>query len=97
MKVVNIDGSYLTYKGKPLVRKGNDLFYGDLSDEYYLSMMIMSQKQVNVGDNSVEVPDTVLVQVLTKDGKPVKQKLVKNGLYEAFDLGCVWLEKMLVS
>ena len=97
MKAVNIDGSYLTYKGKPLVRKGNDLFYGDLSDEYYLSMMIMSQKQVNVGDTSVEVPDTVLVQVLTKDGKPVKQKLVKNGLYEAFDLGCVWLEKMLVS
>ena len=97
MKVVNIDGSYLTYKGKPLVRKGNDLFYGDLSDEYYLSMMIMSQKQINVGDTSVEVPDTVLVQVLTKDGKPVKQKLVKNGLYEAFDLGCVWLEKMLVS
>ena len=97
MKVVNIDGSYLTYKGKPLVRKGNDLFYGDLSDEYYLSMMIMSQKQVNVGDTSVEVPDTVLVQVLTKDGKPVKQKLVTDGLYEAFDLGCVWLEKMLVS
>ena len=27
----------------------------------------------------------------------VKQKLVKDGLYEAFDLGCVWLEKMLVS
>ena len=80
MKVENIDGSYLTYKGKPLVRKGNDLFYGDLSDEYYLSMMIMSQKKVSVGDQSVEVPDTILVQVCSKDGKPVKQKLVKEGL-----------------
>ena len=63
MKAVNIDGSYLTYKGKPLVRKGNDLFYGDLSDDYYLSMMIMSQKTVKVGETSVEVPDTILVQV----------------------------------
>ena len=25
MKAVNIDGSYLTYKGKPLVRKGNEV------------------------------------------------------------------------
>ena len=97
MKAVNIDGSYLTYKGKPLVRKGNDFFYGDLSDDYYLSMMIMSQKTVKVGETSVEVPDTILVQVCSKDGRPVKQKLAKDGLYEAFDLGCVWLEKMLVS
>ena len=97
MKVVNIDGSYLTYKGKPLVRKGNDLFYGDLSDDYYLSMMIMSQKNVNVGDKTVEVPDMILVQVCTKDGKPVKQKMVTDGLYEAFDLGRVWLENTLVS
>ncbi|MBP5610285.1 MAG: hypothetical protein J6X72_02985 [Clostridia bacterium] len=97
MKAVNIDGSYLTYKGKPLVRKGNDLFYGDLSDDYYLSMMIMTQKSVKIGEATVEVPDQILVQVCSKDGKPVKQKLVKDGLYEAFDLGCVWLEKMLVS
>ena len=66
MKAVNIDGSYLTYKGKPLVRKGNDLFYGDLSDDYYLSMMIMSQKTVKVGETSVEVPDTISADELDR-------------------------------
>ena len=97
MKVENVQGSYLTYKGKPLVRHGNEIYFGDLSDEYHLFMMIMSQKTVTIGEKSVEVPDMILVQVCSKDGKPVKQKMVKDGLYEAFDLGCVWLEKMLVS
>ena len=53
--------------------------------------------KMKIGDTTVEVPDQILVQVCSKDGKPVKQKLVTDGLYEAFDLGCVWLEKMLVS
>ena len=99
MKAENIEGKYLAYKGRPLVRKGNELYYGDLSDDYYLFMMIMSQKKATVGDKTVDVPEMILVQVCSKDGKPVpdKQKMVTNGFYEAFDLGCVWLERMLVS
>ena len=97
MKTQNIDGSYLTYKGMPLVRHGNEIYYGDLSYDYHLFMMIMSQKNVQIGDKTVEVPDMILVQVCTKDGKPVKPKMVTDGLYEAFDLGRVWLENTLVS
>ena len=32
----------LTYKGKPLVRKDNELYYGRMTDPYVLRMQILS-------------------------------------------------------
>ena len=40
---------FLEYKGKPLVRNGNDIYYGDLSDKYHVFMMIMSEKNTAKG------------------------------------------------
>ena len=36
----------LTYKGKPLVRKDNELYYGRMTDPYVLRMQILSTKPV---------------------------------------------------
>lgn len=36
----------LTYKGKPLVRKDNELYYGRMTDPYVLRMQILSTKSV---------------------------------------------------
>ena len=33
---------FLEYKGRPLVRQGDDIYYGDMSDKYYIYMMIMN-------------------------------------------------------
>lgn len=80
---------FLEYKGKPLVRQGDDIYYGDLSDKYYVYMMIMSTKKSPKGDT--EVPDTIMVQLLdSKTKKPEKQKITK-GLSEAFDFAEAWL------
>ncbi|MBO7761565.1 MAG: hypothetical protein J6T24_02090 [Clostridia bacterium] len=91
MKAIGIQGKYLEYKGKPLVRQGNELYYGDMSDPYYLFLMIMGEKEeAGLG---VKIPDKVMIQVLaTADNKMLKQKVV-DGLYEAFDLGTAWLER----
>lgn len=94
-----IQGEYLTYMGKPLVREGNVLIYGDMADDYCLQIMIMNEKETTVGNTKKLVPDTVFVQVLSTDtSKPFAQRLAKqfqkNGLYEALDIGIAWMTKM---
>ena len=79
----------LEYKGKPLVRQGDDIFYGDLSEKYYVYMMIMSDKKSPKGDATV--PGTIMVQLLdSATKKPEKQKIT-NGLAEAFEFAEAWL------
>ena len=92
MKTNGIQGKFIEYKGKPLVREGNEIYYGYMSDKFYLFMMIMSEKKASRLD--VQIPDKILVQILPTDGsgKVEKQKMV-SGLFEAFDLGTAWLER----
>lgn len=89
-----LDGEYLIYKGKPLVREKNVICYGNMTDKCYLFMMILSTKTVG----GKEVPDNVLTQVLTTGDNPkiIKQG-TKSGLYDAFDIGTIWLERALAD
>ncbi len=83
------ENEFVEYKGKPIVRQGDDIFYGDLSEKYYVYMMIMSDKKSPKGDKTV--PGTIMVQLLdSKTKKPEKQKIT-NGLAEAFDFAEAWL------
>ena len=84
----------LTYKGKPLVRKDNELYYGNMTDPYVLYLQIMTTKPV--GDQ--QVADKVHLQLLSTDeSKPrearVARQTTKNGLYNALDIGSIWLQK----
>jgi hypothetical protein len=92
MKAVGIKGKYLEFKGQPLVRVDNELYYGDMSEKFYLFMMIMSYK--NLDKFGTQIPDKVMVQILptSGSGKVEKQNIV-TGLSEAFDLGMAWLER----
>ena len=40
-----VSGKYLEYKGKPLVREGNTICYGDMAEKCILIMEIMSYKE----------------------------------------------------
>ncbi|MBQ0010738.1 MAG: hypothetical protein KBS76_06535 [Ruminococcus sp.] len=89
-----VEGKYLMYKGKPLVREKNVIVYGDLSEKCYLFLMILTTKK----ENDVEIPDRILIQVLSTDEK---QKIIKqgekSGLYDALDIGMIWLQRALAS
>ena len=37
----------LTYKGKPLVRKDNELYYGQMTDPYVLYLQILTTTPVS--------------------------------------------------
>jgi hypothetical protein len=81
---------YIMYKGLPLVREGNTICYGDLNEKYMLMLNIISEKENGE-------PDMIMVQIChTEDkNKIVKGKQAfKNGLYDALDLGIIWLEHL---
>jgi len=78
---------FLTYKGRPLVRGGNTIYYGNMSDEYVCVLQILTEKE----ENGEQVPDKIQVQLLKTDPEiPIMERFVKNGerrgLYEAMDM-----------
>jgi len=87
---------YLEYKGRPLVREANIICYGNMEDPYILQMTVMTTKLYK----DKEVPDKILIQILKTDPslsaqeKIVKQDM-KTGLSDAFEIGLIWLERLL--
>ena len=87
---------FLTYKGKPLVRKGNEIYYGDMSEKYIVKFEILSTK--NEGD--LVLADKIKVLLMLSDTEiKLKDRIIKtsekSGLYEAMDIGAIWLEREL--
>lgn len=87
---------FLTYKGKPLVRKGKEIYYGDMSEKYVIKLDVLSEKE----EDGVKIPDRIAVQLMLSDTQlsvkeRTKKSSEKQGLYEAMDLGVVWLERAL--
>jgi len=83
---------YFTYKGKPLVRRGDTLYYGSMWDEYVIMMKILETKPVNGTDIATKVQ--VWEMLSDKSLNPmqaIKRTSTKEGLYEALDLGAAWL------
>ncbi|MCM1300008.1 MAG: hypothetical protein NC203_01280 [Firmicutes bacterium] len=86
---------FFTYKGLPLVRKGNEIYYGNMSDETVAYLKIMSTEKVN----GLEVADRIkVVLMLTQTegidaGDIMKKTCERSGLYEALDVAYIWLER----
>ena len=87
-----VGGKYLEYKGKPLVREGETICYGDMTDACILILEIMSYKKVDGKD----LPDNIIIQVVDpKNQNKIYRQGTKQGLFEAFNLGLVWFEHEL--
>jgi len=80
---------FLEYKGRPLVRQGDELFYGDMSDKFYIYMMIMSEKDAN----GQTIPDKIMVQLCDSKTKLPSQQKILPGFKEAFEFADAWLER----
>ena len=86
----------LSYKGHPLRRKDNLIYYGTMAEKYIIMLQILSTKNVN----GLEMASRVSVQLqLTdpdlKSRDRVVKKSEKDSLYAAMDVACVWLERAL--
>ena len=81
----------LTYKGHPLRRKDNLIYYGSMADPYIIMLQILSTEKVK----DMEVATKVAIQLKSRDR--VVRKSEKSSLYAAMDLGDVWLRRALAS
>ena len=88
----------LTYKGHPLRRKDNLVYYGSMAEKYIIMLQILDTKQ----DKDLDVATKVAVQLqLTdpdlKSRDRVVKKTEKDSLYAAMDVASVWLERALAG
>ncbi len=84
------------YKDKPLVRSGNTIYYGNLSDDFVIMIQILTNRKIG----EFEVADRVTVQLLNTDPSvrprdKIVKKSEKKGLYAAMDIATIWLERAL--
>ncbi len=87
---------FFMYKNKPLVRCGDVLYYGSMTDPYVVRIKIKTKKKVN----DLEIADKVAIQLMSTsaDVSPRKQVLKsseRSGLYSAMDFADVWLKRAL--
>lgn len=85
---------FFLYKGRPLVRLQDTIYYGRMSDPYVVMMQIRSHKEVK----DLQVADDISVQMMATDLTLPPQKLIakradRHGLYQALDLASVWLDR----
>ena len=86
----------LEYKGYPLRRKGNIIYYGNMSDKYIIMLQIMATQKIDDLDVASKV--SVQLQLTDPDLKSrdrVVKKTEKDSLYTAMDVASVWLERAL--
>ena len=86
----------LTYKGHPLRRKDNLIYYGSMADKYIIMLQVLDTKKVDDLDVATKV--SVQLQLSDPDLKSrdrVVKKSEKDSLYNAMDVASVWLERAL--
>ena len=88
----------LEYKGHPLQRKDNIIYYGSFADKYIVMLQILDTKKVKDLDVATKV--SVQLQLTDPDLKSrdrVVKKTEKDSLYAAMDVGAIWLERALAG
>ena len=86
----------LTYKGHPLRRKDDLIYFGSMADKYIIMLQILDTKKVKDLDVATKV--SVQLQLTDPDLKSrdrVVKKSEKDSLYTAMDVASVWLDRAL--
>ena len=84
---------FLEYMGKPLVRSGDEIYYGDMNDIHIVKFTILSK-------DAEENPNKINIKLLKSDTNiSEKDRIVKestkDSMFEALDVGFVWLDRAL--
>ena len=88
----------LTYKGHPLMRKDNLIYYGSMADSHIVMLQVLESKKQADMDIATRVSVQLqLTDPAAKSRDRIVKKSEKNGLYAALDVGCVWLERALAG
>ena len=86
----------LSYKGRPLRRKDNLIYYGTMAEKYIAVLQIQSSQ--NLDDLPMANKVSVQLQLTdpsVKSRDRIVKKSEKDGFFTALDLGSVWLARAL--
>lgn len=92
------ENAVLMYKGRPLMRKDNLVYYGSMSDSHIVMLQILETKKM--GDSEIASRVSVQLQLTdptVRSRDRIVKKSEKDGFYTALDVGCVWLERALAG
>ena len=86
------------YRGFPLLRSGDKIYYGSAGDTFAALLTIKDTKKIADKD----VPNKIMVQVVPtnmndKEGMKKARKGDFIGFYEALDTAHVWLNEVLFA
>ena len=90
----NLKTSYFTYKGLPLVRNKDEIYFGNMSDKYVIRMQILEKTE----KYGIQVASKIKIYQISTDLKlnpveAIKKTSEKESLYEALDLAWHWLDR----
>ena len=88
----------LIYKGHPLRRVDNLIYYGTMADKYIIMMQILNTRKEQDMDVATKV--SIQLQLTEPDLKSrdrVIKKSEKDSLYAAMDIATVWLDRALAG
>lgn len=88
----------LTYKGHPLRRKDNLIYYGSMADKYIVMIQVMNTEK----KDGLDVANKVQLQLqLTDPDLKSRDRVVKKSeltdLFSAIDMGSIWLMRALAG
>jgi hypothetical protein len=88
----------LMYKGHPLMRKDNLIYYGSMADSHIVMLQVLETKKM--GDADIATRVSVQLQLTDPSARSrdqIVKKSEKTGLYTALDFGSVWLSRALAG
>lgn len=84
----------LYYKEKPLIRRGNVIYYGNPADPYIVMFIVEESEKLG----EIDISKKVSIELQTNKGNG-KEKVIKkaerDGLWAAMDIGEFWLTDIL--
>ncbi len=94
--VAGANDGFLTYKGKPLVRKDNVLYYGSMAQDVVAMLVVESSYDYR----GVSVSDLVELKLILTDPAVDLQNVmvkrsVRKGLFDALDIACIWIDRYI--
>lgn len=87
----------LLYKGHPLRRVDNLIYYGSMADKYIIMMQVLENKQ----EQDLKLATKVSIQLQLTEPENSRSRIVKksekDSLYAAMDIASIWLDRALAG
>ncbi len=85
---------FFMYKNRPLVRKENIMYYGDIGEDYVCMLTVESSTELI----DIKIGNKIFLQLISTDPNVSMQDVVvkhtvKNSLYDALDIAGIWIER----